>query len=708
MPTPFGVYQVIDGQIETIVISDGYCKLFGYADREEAIEKTAGDKMFALLHPDDRNRVIEAVTQFAEQEDVYDNIYRTQRGAGADYFVIHANGTIVHTEDGARLGYIWYTNEGFFSNDAKIRTSLFRKALNTALHKESLVWVSRYDTLTGIPNMSYFFELAEDWRKEREKVEDVFDARLYYFNLVGMKIYNTKYSFAEGDKLLKDFAKLIRKVFGIDFCCHIAADQFAAFTGDPDTEKILDRIIQETKKLNGGNSLPVHIGIYASTQGDVPITIACDRAKFACDMLKSSYESGAYHYESKMRAGAFWREYILSHLNQAIEEQWIQIYYQPLVRTVNGRVCDEEALSRWVDPKHGILSPAEFIPYLEESGSIYKLDLYVVEQVLEKMRLQEASGCYLVPHSVNLSRADFDSCDIVEEVRKRVDAAGISRKNLTIEITESTVGSDSGFMKKQVERFRALGFSVWMDDFGSGYSSLEVLQTIPFDLLKFDMSFMRRLNEGDGGKIILTELMRMATALGIDTACEGVETEDQVRFLREIGCSKLQGYYFSRPTSGTELIARYSDKLRIGFENPNESSYYETIGRVNLYDLSVIASKDDNAINRFFSTLPMGIVEIDERGVRFVRSNQSYREFLNRYFHFNLSEKEMSFIDTPEGPGEAFRELMKKCEKTSSPVTIDEELPDGNIVHSIARRICINKENGKMALVVAVLSISAA
>jgi len=228
-----------------------------------------------------------------------------------------------------------------------------------------------------------------------------------------------------------------------------------------------------------------------------------------------------------------------------------------------------------------------------------------------------------VPHSINLSRSDFDACDIVEEIRRRVDAAGVAHDRITIEITESVVGSDFGFMKGQIERFQKLGFPVWMDDFGSGYSSLDVLQSIPFDLIKFDMSFMQKLDEGDSGKIILTELMKMATSLGVDTVCEGVETPEQVAFLQEIGCSKLQGYFFEKPLPMARILERYEKGFKFGYENPAESAYYESIGRVNLYDLAVIANEEENAFQNFFNTLPMGIIEINGDRVRFVRTNQS-------------------------------------------------------------------------------------
>ena len=163
-------------------------------------------------------------------------------------------------------------------------------------------------------------------------------------------------------------------------------------------------------------------------------------------------------------------------------ENWIKVYYQPIIRTANGRVCDEEALSRWHDPVKGILMPDDFIPVLENSNLIYKLDLYVVEQVLKKLKTQIERRLFVVPTSINLSRTDFDLCDIVEEIRRRVDESGIGRDKITIELTESTVSRDFEFMKKQIERLQELGFKVWMDDFGRGYSSMDLLQDIHFDL----------------------------------------------------------------------------------------------------------------------------------------------------------------------------------------------------------------------------------
>ena len=318
------------------------------------------------------------------------------------------------------------------------------------------------------------------------------------------------------------------------------------------------------------------------------------------------------------------------------------------------------------------------------------------------MKAKEAEGLYIVPHSVNLSRSDFDACDMVEEIRKRVDAAGIRRDRISIEITESVIGSDFNFIKTQVERFRSLGFPVWMDDFGSGYSSLDVLQSIKFNLLKFDMGFMRRLDENDDGRIILTELMKMATALGVDTICEGVKTEEQVHFLQEIGCSKLQGFFFSKPNASKDILEYHRTHKQTGYENPEESVYFESIGGLNLYDIGVVAREEKTSLKNTYTMLPMCIIEVQGDGLRFVRTNQSYREFFMRFFGLDPSNLGAEFIQYDAA---FMKNVVKTCFKQGSRSFYDEKMPDGSMTHYFARRIGTNPVTGDIAVAIAVLSI---
>ena len=576
----------------------------------------------------------------------------------------------------------------------------YRDRLEARL-EENILKGNYYDLLTGLAGMSYFFDLARDRRAGIEQDGGTF--AFLFVNLGGMKFYNRNHGFSEGDKLLRTLAKHLSAAFGPDNCSRLGEDHFAVVADSRGLEKTLKKLFTEWKAVNVGDCPPILVGVYL---GDEDVIAACDLAKIACDSVSDSYASTFRYFDATMFHSAEHQQFIIARLDQALAQKWIQVYYQPIVRAASGRVCDEEALARWIDPERGFLSPAEFIPMLEKAKLIYKLDLYVLEQVLEKLHRQQARGLWLVPQSINLSRSDFDACDMVEEIRLRVDAAGIEHRLITIEITESIIGSDFDFIKGQIERFRALGFPVWMDDFGSGYSSLDVLQSLQVDLIKFDMRFMQQFNHDEKSRIILTELMKMAVGLGMDTVCEGVEREDQAAFLREIGCAKLQGYLYTKPLPVEEVFARYDEGRQIGFENPEETGYFDAIGRINLYDLSAITNEDADSLGHYFDTVPMAIIEVRGETTRFTRSNSAYRDFFRRMYHVGLSEMGSDFTPKPGGPGGPFVEMLFKCAREGGRLMYDGLQPDGSTVHCFVRRIGENPLTETTALAVAVLAVT--
>ena len=578
----------------------------------------------------------------------------------------------------------------------------YRENLEAKL-EESIRKGNYYDLLTGLPGMTYFFELMA---RKREKMKEAGQTPAFLFlDLSGMKFFNYTHGFSEGDRLLQSFARLMTREFGEENCSRFGQDHFVAVTESDGVEEKLNHLFQEWEKQEIQDRPAVRAGIYLGKNEETNISVACDRAKAARDSIRNSYLSSMRYFDESMLENAERKQYIISHFEKALAEKWIQVYYQPIIRATNGRVCDEEALARWFDPERGVLSPADFIPILEEANLIYRLDLYVVEQVLEKNRQLEKAGLSLVPQSINLSRADFDSCDIVEEIRKRVDQAGIPRRLFSIEITESIIGSDLDFIGKQIERFRSLGFRVWMDDFGSGYSSLDVLSSIQVDLIKLDMRFMQQFDHGDKSKIILTELMKLAIGLEIDTVCEGVEREDQVEFLRDIGCDRLQGYYYTKPLPVSTILERYEKGIQIGFENPAETEYFDAVGRINLYDLSVFAKEEEDAFRHYFSTVPMAVVEEKDGRSRMIRCNQSCLDFLQRAFHIAFSSSEL-VGEIPESFSRPLTAMLRKCRAEGGKALYDEETPDGKAVHFFIRHISDNPQTGAMAAAVAVLAVA--
>ncbi len=696
MRQPFAVCQYVEGGITTLAVSDGFCELFGYQNRAQAYADMS-QHMFKNVHPDDTARFSNAILRFGTEGGKVEVVYRTKIHNHAAYRVIHLSGEHVITNDDLRLAHIWLTDEGDYVEEADANQI---RGIQSTLHETSMDYAVRYDYLTGLPNLTHFFERAEAER--RVLLDHGGFPALLYLDLSGMKHFNHKYGFSEGDKLLRYFARLLSQAFRAENCCHVGADRFAAIADERGLEERLDVLFGEWHRTGEDKHLPICVGIYPNRSEDAPVGMAYDRAKIACDAIKGTFTSSFNYYSSELNDRLEQQQYILDNFDQALENNWVQVYYQPIVRAVNQMVCDEEALARWIDPERGFLAPVDFIPYLEDAGLIYRLDLHMLDKVLEHIKLKEAEGFYSVSHSINLSRSDFDACDMVEEIRRRVDAAGVSRDKISIEITESVIGSDFDFMKTQILRFQALGFPVWMDDFGSGYSSLDVLQSIKFNLLKFDMGFMRKLDESNDGRIILTELMKMALALGLDTICEGVETEAQVRFLQEIGCSKLQGFYFSKPVPFEESLAYHRTHPASGYENPAETPYYKLVCGVNLYDVNVIAREEQATFQNTYSTLPMCIIEIKGDSTRFLRTNQSYRDFFRRFFNLNLSEVGTEFAKYDAA---FMRNVVKTCCEQGIRTFYDEKMPDGSIIHSFARRIGVNPVSGNTAIAIAVLSI---
>lgn len=702
MQAPFAIFQLVDRKIVTLVVSKGFCELVGSMDRAKVYAAMDHDT-YRNVHPDDSARLGNAVFRFMRDGGRFESVYRLKNPAGSGYIIIHAYGEHMFTETGERLAQIWYANEGEYAEERNSGRTELSESLSNALHEESILRASYYDYLTGLPSMTYFFELAEAGKQAiRAEGENPV---LLYMDFSGMKFYNTKHGFAEGDKLLRDFSRILIRIFGVENCCRIGADHFAVQTKERGLTEKIERLLTESQEMNGGNTLPVHVGVYRRQAESIHTSVACDRAKLACSALSGTYGSGVNYYSQDLSDDVEKRQYIIENIDRAIREEWIRVYYQAIIRVANDKVCDEEALSRWIDPDKGFLSPADFIPALEESKLIYKLDLYVVEQVLKKIRTMSEIGLFVVPQSVNLSRSDFDSCDIVEEIRRRVDEAGIDRSMLTIEITESVIGSDFEFMKEQVRRFRELGFAVWMDDFGSGYSSLDVLQSIRFDLIKLDMRFMQQFDDGEETRIILTELARMAAGLGVETVCEGVEKPEQIAFLQEIGCTKAQGFFYDKPMPLSKILEWHQSGKDLRIENPKESEYYAMIGRINLYDMAVIAGEGDDSLRHYFDTLPMAIMEVTGSKVRYSRCNKSFRDFMLRFLRIRVTDEVLDTDSLPPGQSAAFMGAMLSCSRDGNRAFIDEPIDEKTTVHTFIRRVAVNPVTGTAAIAVAVLAV---
>ena len=242
-------------------------------------------------------------------------------------------------------------------------------------------------------------------------------------------------------------------------------------------------------------------------------------------------------YDESLRKALERKQFILDRFEDALEKDHIKPYYQPIIRTTSGRVCGFEALARWVDPVDGFIPPGDFIPVLEEFRLVHLLDLKIVDCVCRDIRAWTNDGLEPLPVSVNLSRYDIETCDISSEVERVLSAHGMSPSMLNIELTESAFTENTELLSAVIDLFHDLGTQVWMDDFGSGYSSLNVLREFDFDVVKFDMLFLRYSDEESRQRsnMMLPHLISMAKDLGVQTLMEGVETAEQEALLRDMG-----------------------------------------------------------------------------------------------------------------------------------------------------------------------------
>jgi EAL domain-containing protein (putative c-di-GMP-specific phosphodiesterase class I) len=316
--------------------------------------------------------------------------------------------------------------------------------------------------------------------------------------------------------------------------------------------------------------------------------------------------------------------------HEALGNGMIRAWFQPVFRSLTQQIMGAEALARWFGPDGNMFSPADFIPQLEQNGLIFELDMEIIRQACALYDELRARGTPLSRVSVNLSRLDFAREDLFERVCSVLDAYSVPRGAVCLEITESVMLEDTEAFEETFRRFREAGFSVWLDDFGSGYSSLNVLQNYPFDVIKFDMLFLRKLSAK--GKNMLASLISMAKTLGIHTLAEGVETNEQREFLLDIGCEAQQGFYYARPLPKEALIEQIDQKPGI-LEKKEDEAYWSQIGRLNFVNpnpLKEYAERRKNDPDDHISSFDgsIALIECGKDHFNYIYATAGYRERL--------------------------------------------------------------------------------
>ncbi len=416
-----------------------------------------------------------------------------------------------------------------------------------------LLKLSISDEVTGVANMNYFRGQAFELINKPGIIPS--DYIYLYFDIENFKMINQKYGFWEGNTFLKDFAEFLGKTFKDSIIAHFSNDNFVVLTKD---EKIKEKIVDICKKLKEYHydiKLGLKVGAYKPETKEVLPLIACDQARYACNSIKKYYNLTYCLYDTNMSMRFQKKQHIINNFDEAIKNEYIKVFYQPVVNAATGNLCGLEALARWQDPQFGFLSPADFIETLEEYHLIHRLDMFVVERVCRDINDAKKKGRKIIPTSLNFSRLDFDSLNLAQEVADCLEKYNIDKTEIHIEVTESTLSENDVKLKEELKSFRSHGYALWLDDFGSGYSGLNVLKEYDFDLIKIDMKFLSNFDVNEKSRQILKNVINLAKDLGMQTLTEGVETKEQYDFLRENGCEKLQGYLFSKPVARNEFEA---------------------------------------------------------------------------------------------------------------------------------------------------------
>lgn len=422
-------------------------------------------------------------------------------------------------------------------------------------HAQSiLLKLSISDEVTGIANMHYFRSQALELM--HDKSVDIDTLIFLFLDVENFKILNEKYGFWEGNAFLKNFADMTEKVFKDSIVAHFSNDNFVVLTKNEAVQERLQTIRRNLLGMNYDTKLGLKVGAYKPENRECLPLIACDHARYACYSIKKHYNHDYCEYDSSMAANFQKKQYIINNIDEAIKAGHIKVYYQPVVNAANGKLCGLEALARWDDPQYGFLSPADFIQTLEEYYQIYKLDMYVVEKVCRNFVYAKEQGLALIPVSLNFSKLDFNLINLAEEVEECLKKYGVDKKLIHIEVTESTLSGDDERLKEMLKKFRTNGYALWLDDFGAGYSGLNVLKEYDFDMMKIDMKFLHGFSGNVKARQILKNIISMAKELGMSTLTEGVETEEAYQFLKENGCEQIQGYLFGRPMPDHELYEK--------------------------------------------------------------------------------------------------------------------------------------------------------
>lgn len=422
--------------------------------------------------------------------------------------------------------------------------------------REDITEFSEKDVLTGGYNRRGFIRITERLLNE---VPDRTKYAVLFFNVKNFKAVNELFGVESGDVVLQNiFRTLTHSKLSPVITARVESDHFVCLVENKNLDFEELTSVCDNKFVKDGEcmNLIIRCGIFYVEEKPMKISGMIDRAKLAKRYITDEYVQPYMVYDHSMQVAYIDKAKLAGELQEGIAKEQFKVYYQPVIDTKTGKIASAEALIRWIHPDKGFISPALFIPALEENGHISELDFYVLKKVWQFINDRCENNKFVVPISVNLSWMDFYDEIMMEKILKEMDRFRENgREHMArFEITETSYAAIRENRSGILESLRIKNAKILLDDFGSGFSSFGMLQDYDFDILKIDMSFIRKIGENPKTKSIVHSIIGMAHEIGIKTVAEGVETEEQVSFLRQSGCDYIQGYYYSKPLPEEEFV----------------------------------------------------------------------------------------------------------------------------------------------------------
>ncbi|MBQ3281116.1 MAG: EAL domain-containing protein [Eubacterium sp.] len=433
------------------------------------------------------------------------------------------------------------------------------------------------DYLTGLYNKEYFYSYAEQY--DRHHPDARMDAIILDINK--FRIINERYGKDFADEVLRKLAGHVREIIHADggIVCRREADTFQIYCPHrEDYKALLDNATTSLdENLDASSRVRLRMGVYSDVDKTLDIERRFDRAKMAADTVRDSYTRNIGVYDDTLHNAELYSMQLIEDFPEAIEQHQFVVYYQPKfdIRSDVPELCGAEALVRWNHPKLNIVSPGVFVPLFESNGLIEDLDHYVWREAARQIREWKDRYGSAVPVSINVSRVDLNDSGIIDLLLSILDEYKLDTGDLHLEVTESAYAEDADQIVEMVKRLRALGFVVEMDDFGTGYSSLNMLSTLPIDVLKLDMKFIQTAFAGEKNMDMIQIIIEIARHISAPVIAEGVETEEQLGALKELGCDIIQGYFFSPPVPAEKFEAFLTGKKTVRKLEETEGSAEE-------------------------------------------------------------------------------------------------------------------------------------